>query len=82
MSHDRFVNSETILEYVNSEQLIEALGGSDSWQFDYETERIKMLNQIQEVLERERREREGQSDSQTQSSEVSIIVDVVFVEMV
>ena len=53
MSYDRFVNSETIQEYVSSEQLLVNFGGSDTWQFDYEREKEVMLKQLREVLERE-----------------------------
>ena len=76
----RFVNSETIREYVSPDQLLTQFGGTDPWEFDYEREREVMLGQLQSVLqrdqgereerEREEREREERENSQMQSTEV------------
>ena len=74
--HHRFVNSETILEYVSADQLLVKFGGMDEWQFDYETEKAVMLNLVREWMEREeRKERErgresGIMDSLTLYNEV------------
>lgn len=66
----RFVNSDTILEYVSSDQLLVNLGGTDQWQFDYETEKTVMLNLLQGL--QGRGEGEGEDGgSPSHSSDVS-----------
>ena len=68
----RFVNSETIREYVSADQLLAQFGGTDPWQFDYEREREVMLEQLQIVLERGGREEEEEEreNGHLQSTEV------------
>ena len=41
------MNSESITEYISSEQLMVNMGGTDEWEYDYETEKALMLGDIQ-----------------------------------
>lgn len=41
------------MEYISSDQLLVNFGGTDEWQYDYETEKAILLNKIQGVLKAE-----------------------------
>ena len=42
----RFVTEETIREYIAPDQLLERFGGTDTWTFDYDTEKQLMIDQV------------------------------------
>ena len=65
----RFVNSETIRQYVSPEELLAQFGGTDPWQFDYDREREVMLGQLQAALEREEGEREEREREEREREE-------------
>lgn len=58
------------MEYVSTDQLLVNFGGTDEWQFDYETEKAVMLNLLQGIQGRGEGEGE-EEDSPSHSSDVS-----------
>ncbi len=45
-SNPRFVTRESIQEYVDLDNLMVKFGGNDPWNYDYETENERMLQEV------------------------------------
>ena len=48
-SYSRFVTKETVLDYVDSDQLLERFGGTDPWQYDYQAEKRRLVEEAEKV---------------------------------
>lgn len=43
------MTKETVLDYVDSDQLLERFGGTDPWQYDYPTEKRRFIEEAEKA---------------------------------
>ena len=57
------MNSDTIREYISPDQLLVCFGGEDTWEYDYDREVARYLEQIQQGWKEEEEEGEGEGEA-------------------